>query len=210
MAHNPNINLLEQYCPCGCNAHYAYTSIATEPATNTRPNTENGWNNWWMCKASWEEPNLSRSSHRFVWLAIEQMKMLTELNSRVERILVRRILPQYKKSVTRLVVGCLNCKLWESWIRTISNGAPYSEVKHRNLRIASHLENKQIVPFTRVIWRNCMPKLSNVRTQWFRKKWVNSEDGTIYRGHIIVLSFGYNPLTETITAAMEYRTDFFL
>jgi len=54
-----------------------------------------------------------------------------------------------------------------------------------------------------------MPKLSDARPVWWQKKWVSHEDGTIYRGKITQISFGYNPLTETISAGMVYTTEFF-
>jgi len=53
-----------------------------------------------------------------------------------------------------------------------------------------------------------MPRLSNVRIQWWRKKW-NTVNGILYRGNITTVSFGYNPLTEIVTAGMEYDTEFF-
>jgi len=208
MNHNPNINRREQFCPCGCNADCSYTSVTTEPATHTRP-TNMEWNNWWMCKDSWEEPYLSRTSTELIWSAVEQYKMFISLNHRAERILVLRMLPQYKKSVPRLVIGSLEPHLWKNWIRIISNGAPYTDIKKRNLRVGSHLPKKTTVVHTRITWRNFMPKLSEVRTQWWRKKWVNEEDGIIYRAQITKLSFGYNPMTETITAGLEYRTEYF-
>jgi len=54
-----------------------------------------------------------------------------------------------------------------------------------------------------------MPRLSSSRPQWWQKKWVDGESGIIYRAQATKLSFGYNPLTETITASLEYRTEFF-
>jgi len=102
MAHNPNINRREHFCPCGCNANCQYTSVSSEPATHERPNSEAAWNNWWTCKDSWEEPNLSRAFPGLVWTAIEQVKLFTTLNRRVERTLVRRMLPQYKKKYSTL------------------------------------------------------------------------------------------------------------
>jgi len=88
MAHNPNINLFEQYCPCGCNKDFAYTSATTDPETHECPNTENEWSKWWACSDSWEEPNLLCVSHSIVWLAVEQYKIFATLNAQVERILV--------------------------------------------------------------------------------------------------------------------------
>jgi len=208
MAHNPNINRREHFCPCGCNANCQYTSVSGEPATHERPNSEAAWNNWWTCKDSWEEPNLSRAFPGLVWTAIEQVKLFTTLNRRVERTLVRRMLPQYKKSTPRLVVGSLEPHLWVTWVRCISNGAPYLEVKQRTLRVGSYLPNKQKVVFTRVIWKTFMPRLSTMRTHWWRTKWVD-ENGTLFRAEITKLSFGYNPMTETITAGLDYRTEFY-
>jgi len=104
----------------------------------------------------------------------------------------------------------LEPQLWKTWIRVISNGAPYIGVKQRKLKVASHLSKKQTVIYTRITWKNLiMPKLSDVRTQWWRKKWVNEEDGILFRAQITQLSFGYNPMTETITASLEYRTEFY-
>jgi len=54
-----------------------------------------------------------------------------------------------------------------------------------------------------------MPRLSFVRPLWWRKKWATEEDGIIYRAQVTTLSFGYNPLTETISASLTYRTEFF-
>jgi len=208
MAHNPNINLLEQFCPCGCNVNNAYTSVSST-TSNQCPRTDMEWNNWWKCHNSWEEPFLSRISMSPVWTAVEQAKLFESLNQRVERILVRRMLPHFKKNVPRLVVGSLEPRLWTTWVRFISNGAPSTEVKQRNLKVISHLPKKQNVCYTRVVWRLFMPKLSHLRPQWYRKKWVNAEDGVIYRACITTLSFGYNPLTETITASVEYKSEFF-
>jgi len=119
---------------------------------------------------------------------------------------VRRMLPQYKKSVPRLVVGAIEPQLWTMWVRYISNGAPVSEVKQRTLRVVSHLQKKQIVQHLRIVFKVFMPKLS-VRPQWYRKKWVDADQGIIYRAHITMLSFGYNPITETITAGMEEHSE---
>jgi len=60
MAHNPTIEQHVEFCPCGCNANLAYTSVTTNPTTHECPKTDAEWNNWWMCKLSWEEPFLSR------------------------------------------------------------------------------------------------------------------------------------------------------
>jgi len=209
-AHDPTINLLEQFCPCGCNANISYTSVSrSELVSHARPQTNEDWNNWWSSNNSWEEPNLSRTAHNPVWSALEKMKVLNVLNQRVEKILIRRMLPQYKKVVSRLVVGSLDPSLWSSWIRLLSNGAPASEIKQRTLRAPSHLPTKQKVPHWKVTWQAYMPKLSEVHPQWWRKKWVTEEDGIVYRAWITKLSFGYNPLTEIVAATMEYKTQFF-
>jgi len=157
MAHNPNINLLEQFCPCGCNANNAYTSVASVVCNNQCPRSDIEWNNWWKCPNSWEEPFLSRTSPSPVWTAVEQGKLFDSLNQRVEKILVRRMLPQYKKSVPRLVVGSLEPRLWTTWVRYISNGAPWTEAKQRNLKVVSHLPKKQNVCHSRVVWKVFMP-----------------------------------------------------
>jgi len=119
------------------------------------------------------------------------------------------MLPQYKKCVPCLVIGCLEPRLWQTWIRVISNGAPFTEVKQRKLLVASNLPKKQPIIHTRVTWKVYMPKLSDVHTQWWWKKWVNGDDGVIFRAKITKLSFAYNPLTETITAGLDYTTEFY-
>jgi len=176
---------------------------------HTRPTNEIEWNYWWICKDSWEEPNLSRTTHGPVWTAIEQFKLFITLDQRVERILIQCMLPQYKKNVPCLVVGTLDKLLWESWIRTISNGAPFSEVKQRIISVPSHLPKKQKVPYKHVTWSVFMPKLSEVHSQWWWKKWVNGEDGRIFRAWIIKLSLAHNSLTEIITASLDYKTEFY-
>jgi len=210
MAHNPNIDLHVEFCPCGCNANYTYTSVTTEPATHLQPQNETAWNNWWNCKDSWEEPNLSRlPANGIVWTAIEQYKLFTTLNSRIEKIIVQRMLPKYKKTVPRIVVGTLDPKLWDAWIRTISNGSPYMESKRRTICMPSHLPQKRRIEYKKVTWKLYMPKLSNIRSQWWRKKWINGEEGVLFRSHITKLSFGFNPFTEIITASLDYRTEFY-
>jgi len=188
---------------------YAYTSVAQEPVSHQPPRSEVEWNNWWQCDYSWEEPFLSRRSWDPVWTAVEKSKVFDALNQRVERILVRRMLPQYKKSANRIVVGSLGPDLWKTWVRVISNGAPFREVKERKLSVPSHLPTKESITYTKITWKVYMPKLSPVRSQWYRKKWVDRKDGTHYRAHMTSLSFGYNPITEVIRADMEYKTEFF-
>jgi len=128
---------------------------------------------------------LSRASPDLVWTAVEQWKLFESLNQHAERILVRRMLLQYKKFVPRLTIGTLQKDLWYTWIRVISNGAPITETKTRNLRVASHLPIKQRIPYSKIIWKVFMPRLSSLRPQWHRKKWVDSETGTIYRAKIL-------------------------
>jgi len=210
--HNPDINLHAEFCPCGCNQNYKYTSIKLTnngPIVSRQvPETTEEWTKWREDNLSWEAPLLSRAPITQTWTKHEKGKIYCNLNQRVERCIIHRLLPGNTKRVARIYVGSLDPDLWAGWIRLISKGTPPVNMHHWSSKVPTH-EEKQKVWHDKVTWVASMPNLVKERPMWWAKKWACKQSGKVFLAEVTQLSFLHNGLTEQIIAHVTYTVKFF-
>jgi len=130
---------------------------------------------------------------------------IVEFHRKLERLIIFRCIPQYKKQV-KISIDHLDNVTWQYWKWQMLKQFPVDKCTKRSIKLPDHGFKRQEY-CEGFHWTSTLPYFIN--RDWQYKKWLDVSTEALFRSKILFLILKRNTWTGEVKAEFNYITEFF-